>query len=73
MANNFKGIVKLTEDQYQQLIANGTLTAGDTKIDYSDDILYMTEEPKMIPSIEAIYENRSLLWRVAMIPETNTK
>lgn len=73
MANNFKGIVKLTEDQYKQLVANDTLTVGDTKIDYSDDILYVTDEPKMVPSIEVTYENRSLSWRVVMVPETTTK
>ena len=43
MANLFKGVVKLTEEQYITLKNNGTLTVGDITIDFDENTLYVTD------------------------------
>lgn len=39
----FKGIVKLTEEQYNTLKTNGTITVGETTVNYDENTLYVTE------------------------------
>lgn len=40
---NFKGIVKLTEEQFSTLKTNGTITVGETKLTYDPvSTLYVT-------------------------------
>jgi methyl coenzyme M reductase subunit D len=43
MANLFKGVVKLTEDQYQLLKSNGSIVVNGTTIQYDDYTLYVTD------------------------------
>lgn len=40
----FQGVVDLTESQYQQLVANGTLTVGDVTLTLNNDTIYATKQ-----------------------------
>lgn len=42
--NDFDGVMSLTETQYQELYANGTLTIGDTTLTYKNGMIYVTPE-----------------------------
>ena len=43
MKEFFKGVVKLTEEQYVELKSNGSLTVGDTTITFDENTLYVTD------------------------------
>jgi hypothetical protein len=43
MKEFFKGIVKLTEEQYSALKSNGSLTVGDNTITFDENTLYVTD------------------------------
>lgn len=43
-SNNFEGVTSLTEAQYQELFANGTLTVGDVTLTYKNGMIYVTPE-----------------------------
>ena len=43
MKEFFKGIVKLTEEQYSILKSNGSLTVGDNTITFDENTLYVTD------------------------------
>lgn len=43
MANYFKGVVKLTESQYNQMLTDGYVTVGDTTIEFDANTLYVTD------------------------------
>lgn len=38
----FKGVVKLTEEQYKTLKNDGTITVGDVTLNYDENTLYVT-------------------------------
>ena len=40
--NKFENIVKLSDTQYQELLANGTLTIGEETLVYDDNTIYIT-------------------------------
>lgn len=40
----FEGIVHLSEAQYQELIANGSITIGEQTLTYSDNVVYVTPD-----------------------------
>ena len=42
--NNFEGVTYLTETQYQELYANGTLTIGNIVLTYKNGMIYVTPE-----------------------------
>lgn len=42
--NDFDGVMSLTESQYQELYANGTLTIGDVTLTYKNGMIYVTPE-----------------------------
>lgn len=42
--NNFEGVMSLSEEQYQQLYTNGTLTIGDVVLTYKNGMVYVTPD-----------------------------
>ena len=44
MAATFKGVVQLTEAQYNTLKTNGTITVGDVTLTYDQNTLYVTTD-----------------------------
>lgn len=46
--DSFSGVVNLSEEQYQELITNGSITVNNQKLNYSDNTLYVTpDKPKL--------------------------
>lgn len=43
-SNNFEGVMALSEEQYQQLYTNGTLTIGDVVLTYKNGMVYVTPD-----------------------------
>ena len=58
--SNFNGIVYLTEEQYELLKANGTLTVGDTTINFDENTLYVTDDD-ILDKVKTLENNVSSL------------
>ena len=44
MVNFLKGVIKLSQEQYEELIKNKTITVNNTKYDYDENIIYIVEK-----------------------------
>lgn len=58
--NDFDGVMSLTETQYQELYANGTLPIGDTTLTYKDGMIYVTPE-NALPELTLTQSNSMLI------------
>lgn len=53
MEKDFKGVVKLTEEQYKTLKETGSITVGEITYNYSPtDTVYVTEKVPSLPTIQ---------------------
>ena len=72
---NFKGIVRLSEEQYKQLVEHGSVTSGETVVTFDENTLYLTEfddnaEAKSKEGIKTVkYDNTTLSEHIPEILE----
>lgn len=53
MEKDFKGVVKLTEEQYKTLKETGSITVDEITYNYSPtDTVYVTEKVPSLPTIQ---------------------
>jgi hypothetical protein len=65
--NNFKGVVLLTESQYNELKENGRITIDDVEYFFDDDYLYVTPSANKSPIIDKVSPTSNTIGEVGQL------